>query len=145
MGDSIYKKFRVRKVGRSCYQLPQTTKHKPSYRHTAKSIFPLRSIKPTSSCAKPYTQDHLYPRTSSTFTPDMCEERWTQYKDCNHEHTPMRRTIRCHRLEDDVNARQCPRYSRVRRTIRYPDMCGTCRANGAVPDEGFKGGRWDSR
>ena len=110
------------------------------YKHTTKSISPLKSTKLTSPCTKPDNQNHLHPRT-----PNVCEERWTQYKDCNHEHTPMRRTIRCHRLEDDVNARQCPQYRRVRRTIRYPDMCGQCRANGAVPDEGFKGGRWDSR
>jgi hypothetical protein len=75
----------------------------------------------------------------------MCQRLWTQYKDCNHEHTPMARIIRCHTIDDGVPETVCRFYNVKRRTIRCPGMCNDCAALGVVADEGFKGGRWDSR
>ena len=72
----------------------------------------------------------------------MCQEVWTQYRDCNHEHVPMTRTIRCQRIDADVDPRTCASFTRRRREIKYPDMCNACRNAGATVDEGYKSGRW---
>lgn len=72
----------------------------------------------------------------------MCERHWTQYLHCNHEHLPMRHTYRCRRVDADARPESCPVFKKVRRKIKYPDMCDDCRDAGVEVDEGYKAGRY---
>jgi hypothetical protein len=70
----------------------------------------------------------------------MCEESWSQYRDCNHEAAAQvpRRVSRCGLLEAGADPRHCPQYRFKKRRIRVPDACWNCRQAGVVEDEGIK-------